>query len=69
MICRQCFAPLTKRKEYDVAKGMVYTYKICDDCRWEGLIKARPLLPKDQNKLMKLWYEGNTVKECLVYGD
>jgi hypothetical protein len=67
MICRICFDKLTQREEYNLANMEKYTIMVCEDCRWERPFKTRPLQKKDEPMLRKLYYEGDSKKERLVW--
>jgi hypothetical protein len=67
MICNCCFDKMTRERDYDLIQGMKYTWMVCKDCRRNICISSRPLLPKDQWKMMELYYEGDTETERLVW--
>ena len=67
MLCKICFDKMTRAEEYDLRAGMKYSWAFCADCRNDVCVASRPLEPRDQWKLMKLYYDGDTEKERLIW--
>lgn len=67
MMCRTCFAKMERYIEYDLLDGKVRVFRVCRECRYAREVWVGPLVPENEEKMLALFYGGNTSETHLIY--